>query len=164
MGTFCVSKSENTNNKSQEDKLVEYLLSTSSGNSGYIDTGSNSTNADEPATTSSTSSVKWDEDYISKLSTGDCKAIASGDAYYCDTGDCKGIVKQDSYYCKSVDCKGVAKNDKYYCKTGLCKAWVTLDKYYCKNNDCKGIASGDSYYCESKQCKAIAKKDKYYCP
>ncbi len=37
---------------------------------------------------------------IADWSGGDCPAIASGDASYCQTDDCKGIVKRDKSYCQ----------------------------------------------------------------
>ena len=107
----------------------------------------------------------WPKDYIAKLSSGDCKAIASGDRSWCTTDDCKGIVSNDRSWCKTDDCKGVATKDRSWCRSGLCKAWASKDRSWCDSSDgdCKGIASGDRSWCKSKQCKAIVSKDRSWC-
>ena len=48
---------------------------------------------------------------ITRWSSGDCKAIASGDHSYCTTEECKGVVRRDASYCSSNDCKGWARMD-----------------------------------------------------
>jgi hypothetical protein len=50
----------------------------------------------------------WSSSYISSLSSGDCKGIASKDKSWCTTNDCKGIASGDKSWCQSNDCKGVS--------------------------------------------------------
>lgn len=146
--------SEKQNSKERENLLR--LVDTGGVSSGNISFTGGGT---------SSSSGEWSLDYIANLSSGDCKALASSDRFYCTTGDCKGIVLRDRFYCKTSDCKGVATNDRFYCKSKLCKAWVLQDRFYCDSSDydCKAIASNDPFYCRSKQCKAIVRRDKFYC-
>ena len=69
--------------------------STSSGSTSNYGSSSSSSGSSGTGSGSSSSSVysdQWPLDYIAKLSSGDCKAIASGETYYCTTNDCKGIV------------------------------------------------------------------------
>ena len=106
----------------------------------------------------------WSEEWISSLSSGDCKGIATGDRSWCTTRDCKGIASGDRSWCESRDCKGVASGDRSWCESKLCKAWASKDRSWCGSSDCKGVASGDRSWCKSKQCKAIATKDRSWCP
>ncbi len=106
----------------------------------------------------------WGGDWIAKLSSGDCKGIASGDRSWCDTNDCKGIASGDRSWCDSNDCKGVAAKDRSWCQTSLCKGWASGDRTWCDTNDCKGVASKDRSWCDSAQCKAIASGDRSWCP
>lgn len=105
----------------------------------------------------------WSDDWIARLSSDDCKAIASGDRSRCDTADCKGIAARDRNWCDSNDCKGVATGDRTWCGSALCKAWASKDRSWCGNNDCKGVASSDRSFCDSDQCKAIASADPSWC-
>lgn len=120
------------------------------------------------SSTTSSTSFEWTEDYISRLSRGDCQAISSGDAFYCDTKDCKGIVRKNSSYCQTNDCKGVATGNSAYCKTKLCKAWSRYNSNYCSGSvgykDCMGVSKMNRSYCQSKNCIAITRRDRFYCP
>ena len=106
----------------------------------------------------------WGDNWVSSLSSGDCKGIATGDRSWCTTRDCKGIASGDRSWCESRDCKGVTTGDRSWCESKLCKAWATKDRSWCGNADCKGIATGDRSWCKSRQCKAIATKDRSWCP
>lgn len=105
----------------------------------------------------------WDKDYISNLSTADCRGITTKSEYSCRTNDCKGIASGDRYKCDSDDCRAVVSRDKYMCKSNLCKAWISGNPYGCDSDDCRGVASRDKNLCESKQCKAIASGNSSWC-
>ncbi|MBK8398516.1 MAG: hypothetical protein IPL26_25140 [Leptospiraceae bacterium] len=159
----CLNSEDSKEKSFEERSRLMQVLNTGSGSSGnYYSTDGTYIGDSNSGTINNN---EWSLNYIANLSSGDCKALASSDRYYCTTADCKGIVQRDRYYCKTSDCKGVATNDRYYCKSKLCKAWVLRDRYYCDSSDydCKAIASGDPYYCRSKQCKAIVRRDRYYC-
>lgn len=73
----------------------------------------------------------WGSNWISKLSSSDCKGIASGDRSYCQTDDCKAIASKDRSRCRTRDCKGVASGDRSWCTSRQCKAIASKDRSFC---------------------------------
>lgn len=85
--------SEDSKEKSFEERSrLMQVLNTGSGSSGnYYSTDGTYIGDSNSGTINNN---EWSLNYIANLSSGDCKALASSDRYYCTTADCKGIMQE----------------------------------------------------------------------
>ena len=95
-----------------------------------------------------------------KLSTSDCKGMASSDSGMCQTYDCKGMVRKDKSLCSTADCKGMASGDYNQCGSSFCKAVTKGDVSLCSSGDCRAFVRDSASDCTSDQCRAIIHEDR----
>ena len=106
----------------------------------------------------------WSEDWLARISRGDCKGIASKDRSWCDTEDCRAIATGTYGLCETDDCRALVRGIRQECATELCAGWAAKDRGWCGSNaDCKGVASGDKNWCVSDACRAITTGDVTWC-
>jgi hypothetical protein len=119
---------------------------------------------DEPSHPASSSGSSHSSSTLPWLSSsGDCRAIASGNSGLCSSSDCRGIASHNSGLCSSNDCRSIASHNSGLCSSSDCRGIASGNSGLCDSNDCRGIASHNSGLCDSARCRAVASGNSGLC-